>query len=91
MHVDTHVVAWLYAKQIDLLRERVRRGVEDQEILVSPIVLLELDLLPEIGGIGVGGAGSTRTCMPESARSGSQGPSMRHRSRTGPSTRSTGS
>ena len=56
MYLDTHVVAWLYAKRIGLLSERVRRRVEDEESLVSPMVLLELDLLAEIGRIAVGGS-----------------------------------
>ena len=56
MYLDTHVVAWLYANQVDLLSERVRRCLEEQEIFVSPMVLLELDFLSEIGRISEGGS-----------------------------------
>jgi PIN domain nuclease of toxin-antitoxin system len=56
MYLDTHVVAWLYANQVALLSDRVRRLVESQEILVSPMVLLELDFLTEIGKISAGGS-----------------------------------
>ena len=40
MYLDTHVVAWLYANRVDLLSECVRKRVEDQEVLVSPMVNL---------------------------------------------------
>ncbi len=56
MYLDTHVVVWLYANQVDLLSERVRKRVEEHDVLVSPMVLLELDFLREIGKTSAGGA-----------------------------------
>ena len=55
IYLDTHVVIWLYARRLGLLSERVRRLLEDRELLVSPMVLLELDFLREIGRIAEGG------------------------------------
>jgi PIN domain nuclease of toxin-antitoxin system len=50
IHLDTHVVAWLYAK-VD--RERIpptlRSRLESDTLAVSPMVQLELALLHEIG------------------------------------------
>ncbi len=48
--LDTHVVAWLYAYGADKLSPRARDIIErDPHILISPIVLLALDFLFEIG------------------------------------------
>lgn len=49
IYLDTHVAAWMFAGRIDLLPPRVRRLLEDQEILISPIVGLELQYLFETG------------------------------------------
>ena len=51
IYLDTHVVAWLYAPRLDLLSEAARQALEENEILISPVVLLELDYLHEIGRI----------------------------------------
>ncbi len=52
IYLDTHVVAWLYAGRIDLLSGPARRLLEERELLVSPIVLLELEYLFESGRTG---------------------------------------
>lgn len=49
IYLDTHVVVWLYAARPDLLTEDARRAIEKEETLISPIVLMEIDYLEEIG------------------------------------------
>jgi len=56
IYLDTHVVAWLYAARADLLSHRARKRIEENELLVSPMVLLELDFLREIGRISARGS-----------------------------------
>lgn len=48
-YLDTHVVAWLFAGDVSLLSSRARDAVDSADLLVSPAVLLELQLLREIG------------------------------------------
>ena len=47
--LDTHVVAWLFAGRIDLLSARARSLIEQPDLMISPIVILELQCLFEIG------------------------------------------
>jgi PIN domain nuclease of toxin-antitoxin system len=54
IHVDTHVVAWLYEGRIDLLPETAARLIEESEVVISPMVELELEYLHEIGRARVG-------------------------------------
>jgi len=49
IHLDTHVVAWLYAGRSDLFPSRVRDLIENEELVVSPMVILELQYLYEVG------------------------------------------
>ena len=49
VYLDTHVVSWLYAGRQDLLPARVRDSLEACDILISPMVRLELQYLYEIG------------------------------------------
>lgn len=49
MYLDTHVVAWLYAGELDLLPQPVRDLVESEELVISPMVELELQVLFESG------------------------------------------
>lgn len=54
-YLDTHVVLWLYLRKGEGLSERARWLIEyEAEILISPIVLLEIDYLHEIGRITLG-------------------------------------
>ena len=48
IHVDTHVAAWLYAGDVGPLR-RVRGSLEANDLVISPMVELELQFLFEIG------------------------------------------
>ena len=56
IYLDTHVVAWLFAKRMDLLPQAVRARIEESDLLISPAVKLELQYLFEIGRITVYGA-----------------------------------
>ncbi|MCY4482125.1 MAG: PIN domain-containing protein [Spirochaetaceae bacterium] len=51
MYLDTHVVIWLYEKDEDRISRRVRELIENSDLLVSPMVLLELEYLFETGRI----------------------------------------
>lgn len=49
VHLDTHVVVWLYQGKVDELPGSVTRRLESESLVISPMVLCELDLLHEIG------------------------------------------
>lgn len=49
IYLDTHVVAWLYAGQIGLLPRAAVRVLEREPARISPMVVLELELLFEVG------------------------------------------
>lgn len=49
IYLDTHVVAWLYAGQLANLPPAVHKTLDSNELLVSPMVVLELQYLHEIG------------------------------------------
>ena len=51
IHLDTHVVCWLYAGRVDLLSQVARDAIETETLAVSPMVGLELQYLREIGRI----------------------------------------
>lgn len=50
IYLDTHVILWLYARGGKGLSARAKHLIEDdRDILISPMVLLELDYLHEVG------------------------------------------
>jgi PIN domain nuclease of toxin-antitoxin system len=49
IYLDTHLVAWLYQGEIDSIPDEARALLEREELLISPIVGLELQLLNERG------------------------------------------
>lgn len=53
VHLDTHVVLWLYAGAVERLSETARTLLRSQRPVVSPIVHAELALLHEIGRVTV--------------------------------------
>ena len=60
IYLDTHVVLWLYARRGEGLSERACQLIESAiNVFISPMVLLELDYLNEIGRTTVG---STPIC-----------------------------
>ncbi len=48
IYLDTHVVAWLYAGEVDLFPTKVRSLIDSEELFISPIVELELQYLYEL-------------------------------------------
>ena len=49
IYLDTHVVVWLFAGEIDKISNKALELIEEHELLVSPMVVLELEFLYEIG------------------------------------------
>ena len=49
IYLDTHVVAWLYNGSVELLSPLARQLIEAEELLISPMVSLELQYLYEVG------------------------------------------
>jgi PIN domain nuclease of toxin-antitoxin system len=52
--LDTHVVVWLYAGEVDRFPRRARRKLENEPLLISPIVLLEIQYLHELSRVNQG-------------------------------------
>ena len=48
IYLDTHIVVWLYDKQLSRLSEKAVTAIENNELFISPIVKLELQYLYEI-------------------------------------------
>ena len=54
IYLDTHVVVWLYAFGVEKLSEQVCELIQRaSRLLISPMVLLELEFLHEIGKLTV--------------------------------------
>lgn len=51
MYLDTHVVVWLYEKDEQRISPLARELIESSDLLVSPMVLLEVEYLFETGRI----------------------------------------
>lgn len=51
VHLDTHVVCWLYEGRSELLTPAALQAIESGLLQVSPVVQLELAYLHEIGRI----------------------------------------
>ncbi len=56
IYLDTHAAAWLYAGKVKLLPENIRLEIAREELLISPMVLLELQYLYEIGRVAEKGS-----------------------------------
>ena len=54
LYLDTHVVVWLYAGQVERFTAAGRRLLEAEPLFVSPVVSLELEYLRETKRITVG-------------------------------------
>lgn len=48
IYLDTHVVVWLYAGLVEKISEPARMLINEHEVMISPIVNLELAYLFEI-------------------------------------------
>lgn len=51
IHLDTHVVVWLYAGETNRFPKSAREAMEADDLCISPAVILELQYLREIGRI----------------------------------------
>ena len=51
IHLDTHVVAWLYAGDLRRFSLAARRRLGGEELRISPTVALEMQYLHEVGRI----------------------------------------
>jgi len=51
VHLDTHIVCWLYEGRSELLTPAALQAIESGLLQVSPVVQLELAYLHEIGRI----------------------------------------
>lgn len=51
VYLDTHVAVWLYSGQTERLSKRAANLINRERVGVSPVVLLELQYLREIGRI----------------------------------------
>lgn len=49
IYLDTHVVAWLYAGETERIPGAARKVINESELLISPMALVELQYLIEIG------------------------------------------
>jgi len=55
IYLDTHVILWLYLRKGEGLSDRARQLIEYEDVIViSPMILLELDYLHEIGRTALG-------------------------------------
>jgi PIN domain nuclease of toxin-antitoxin system len=52
-HLDTHVVVWLYAGEVDRFPGAARSALDGDLLAISPAVVLELQYLHEIGRLAV--------------------------------------
>ncbi|MCK6412587.1 MAG: hypothetical protein L6Q55_09225 [Azonexus sp.] len=55
--IDTHIAVWLCAEKRRSFPAKAVTAIEDGWLAISPMVVLELDFLHEIGRIKVGSAG----------------------------------
>lgn len=54
VYLDTHAAAWLYAGEVELFSPRACTAIEGaKDIRISPMVVLELEYLREIGRLTV--------------------------------------
>lgn len=53
VYLDTHIVVWLYAGLLDKFTPKARLGIDDNNVVISQFVRLELQYLYEIGRIKV--------------------------------------
>ena len=51
IHLDTHVVVWLYAGYLRRFSPAARRRLDREELRISPMVALEMQYLHEVGRI----------------------------------------
>ena len=53
VYLDTHIVVWLYAGLLDKFTPKAKAGIDDNNVVISQFVRLELQYLYEIGRVKV--------------------------------------
>ena len=53
VHLDTHVVVWLYAGYLDLIPPKIAISIDKNLLRISPVVALEIQYLFETGRIKI--------------------------------------
>ena len=53
IYLDTHVLIFLYFGKANKLSRAARKAIEQQDLVVSPAAILELEVLREIGRIEI--------------------------------------
>lgn len=53
IHLDTHAVVWLYSGETERFPEQAREALEREPLVISPMVVLELQYLYEVARITV--------------------------------------
>ena len=61
IYLDTHVVAWLFAGELKRLSPNAEELIRENDLLISPVVSLELQYLREIGRTRVSGSNVVST------------------------------
>jgi PIN domain nuclease of toxin-antitoxin system len=51
IYLDTHVVIWLYSGDRTLFSKRALETIEKQSLVISPVVMLEIHFMNEIGRV----------------------------------------
>jgi PIN domain nuclease of toxin-antitoxin system len=51
LYLDTHVIVWLFSGELEKLSAKAKELIEVSELRISPMVMLELEYLYEIGRI----------------------------------------
>ena len=49
LYLDTHVVVWLFSRELEKISKKAIDLIEENRLLISPMVMLELEFLYEIG------------------------------------------
>jgi PIN domain nuclease of toxin-antitoxin system len=49
LYLDTHCLVWLYYGEVEKLSTAARQALEQHDLVASPMAVLELELLHEIG------------------------------------------
>ena len=49
IHLDTHVIVWLFQKDLSKFSKQTLKLINDNELQISPMVMMELKFLNEIG------------------------------------------
>ena len=54
IYLDTHVVAWLFSGELEKISKKAIDLIEANQLLISPMLVLELEFLHEIGRLAYG-------------------------------------